>query len=63
MRGNLGQRTKEKEGENEIGNRGKRGLKKKGKRRTLENEGMDDLAWLGLYGYRDFRSEKIGWFC
>lgn len=63
MRGNLGQRTKEKEGENEIGNRGKRGLKKTRKEKTLENEGMWVLAWLGLIGYRVFRSEKIGWFC
>ena len=37
--------------------------KEGGKRRTLENEGMEDLAWLGLIGYRDFRSEKIIWFC
>lgn len=31
--------------------------------RTLENEGMWVLAWLGLIGYRVFRSEKIEWFC
>ena len=38
--------------------------KERGEReRTLENEGAEDLAWLGLIGYRDFRSEKIEWFC
>ena len=49
---------------NETGDRGERELnRKEGKRRTLENEGMWVLAWLGLIGYRDFRSEKIEWFC
>lgn len=42
----------------------RKGIKgKEGKEKTLENEGMWVLAWLGLIGYRVFRSEKIGWFC
>lgn len=51
---------RDKKGNKKIENRGKRKEKKRG---TLENEGMDGLAWLGLIGYRVFRSEKIGWFC
>ena len=41
----------------------RKGKRERERERTLENEGMQVLAWLGLIGYRDFRSEKIEWFC
>lgn len=54
------EKKREKKGNKKLKRTGER---KRGKRRTLENEGMQVLAWLGLIGYRDFRSEKIEWFC
>ena len=56
------EREKERRKNRKIKHKEKEKERGKGKERW-KMKGCEDLAWLGLIGYRDFRSEKIEWFC